>query len=457
MSNDYDLDLNIDNYTTSDLERFLRIDSKKKYNADLVEQKVYTIREQLLNSGNVDKRFQRELLEFLSKAKQLLIFAKCEPPPTPTIIPTNYQTDSFPNVPRPDNRERDRGREELIKTPPTKSFIYATESPYNEGAMNPFEVRSITKCLTVNSKYRDNPASTSSTDFMFKLPDKLNKVFSVCLNSFEIPFNFYNISAAKNNSHFLLYVYTRTQSYDDIPIRNEQVIKISDGNYAQQQLIDTFNAAICPKNVDGTMKYPLSVFSYLALDLDIDPVTKSGTGKVSLVLSANTAAGGDQATYDSILSFGIDFRYNTGGNYDNVPIINKVGANFGMTQAKYHADVSISQVYRIQGENIINVFTIQYIFLVVDEYANNKSSTYISAFNESMLDSNILARITVVGSPFYQMITRSDYNLLAEPRKYHGPIDLQRFRIRLVDDLGANLDITNSDWSFCLTIKQCYE
>ena len=60
------LDLDIHNYNLRDLERFFKLKPNTKYTASDIELKSYQIREQLLNSGHINKRFKRDLIEFLN-------------------------------------------------------------------------------------------------------------------------------------------------------------------------------------------------------------------------------------------------------------------------------------------------------------------------------------------------------------------------------------------------------
>ena len=442
--NEYDMDLNIQNYSINDIEKFLHIDGTKKYNAQFVELQEFTIREKLTQSQHINKRFKRDLILFLKQAKQLLIQTKCEKPAEPTTLGRDYPLDEMPRNPLPISNNRNRAADELTVAATPKNFIYTSQNDFNDGTINPLEIRTITKCITIDTKYRDQNSSPS-TDFMFKMPDKLNKVVSMQLTNFEIPFNFYNCSISRNNSHVYIEINTTTTEYDDIPIKYSKIVIIPDGNYDQQSIISVLNAAISPAD-------PTNVFSYIRFSLDIDATTNAGTGKVTLELYGDSTH-----TRDSILSFSIDFRYNAEGSYDNIPITKKIGAILGFVQPYYSLDVSYTGLTRITGENIINVFYTRYIFLVIDEYSNSKSSTYVSAFNESLLDSNILARISVIGAKYYQWLTRTDYNTVSEIRRYHGPIDIQRFRIRLIDELGNTINLNNSDYSICLTIKQMYE
>jgi hypothetical protein len=51
----------------------------------------------------------------------------------------------------------------------------------------------------------------------------------------------------------------------------------------------------------------------------------------------------------------------------------------------------------------------------------------------------------------------NDYNIVSEPRTYFGPIDIQKLRIRLLDEHGRTLDMNNANYSFCLLFKILYD
>jgi hypothetical protein len=66
------LDLDISNYTILDIEKFFKLKPRSKYTAADIEEREYQIREQLLNSGHINKRFKRDLIDFLTTANCLL-------------------------------------------------------------------------------------------------------------------------------------------------------------------------------------------------------------------------------------------------------------------------------------------------------------------------------------------------------------------------------------------------
>jgi hypothetical protein len=55
------------------------------------------------------------------------------------------------------------------------------------------------------------------------------------------------------------------------------------------------------------------------------------------------------------------------------------------------------------------------------------------------------------------LIMENDFSIVSEPRKYFGPVDIQKLRIRIYDDHGRILNMNNSNYSFCLDFKLLYD
>jgi hypothetical protein len=128
------LDLDISNYSIKDIEKFFGFNAKSKYTASDIEFKEYQIREQLLNSGHINKRFKRDLIQFLTLAKDWLIYVKCNPnDKKPTTIPKNYQLDNL-NTPRLNDIP---SRTQEVTYRPDTQFIHTQTSDFFPGNMNP--------------------------------------------------------------------------------------------------------------------------------------------------------------------------------------------------------------------------------------------------------------------------------------------------------------------------------
>lgn len=48
-------------------------------------------------------------------------------------------------------------------------------------------------------------------------------------------------------------------------------------------------------------------------------------------------------------------------------------------------------------------------------------------------------------------------DLLANERSYFGPVDIERMRVKLIDDRGNVVDLNGMDWSFTLCVEELYQ
>jgi len=433
------LDLDINNYNIKDLERFFQINPNGKYSESDIELKEYNIREKLLASGHIDKRFKRDLIEFLELAKNWLIFVKCRKGnlAKPTTVPDNYKLDTMDT---PVSKEIEPRTNELINREETQ-FVHSSNSDFFPGKLNQLNTRILTKSLNIDTRFRDNLYSTQSSDFSIQMPIKFNKVVSMSLSSLELPVSFYGICKEFGNNFLYLRVCHNAFDSSDNMITTERVITIPDGNYNASDLIDTVNKLLSPRNTEASLVNPNDIFSYIELTHDIT-LSGSGTGKVTI---------SPTGTYsDLIKTIILDFTKDCNGNVDKVDVSTKFGWNLGFIKKKYIGSTSYT------ADTVIEPANIRYIYLAVDDFANSANNQFVNVFNNSIMSPNILARISIKGS-YFSLIMENDFNIITEPRRYFGPVDIQRLRIRLFDERGRVLPMNNSNFSFCLDFKLIYD
>jgi len=458
MSNHLDLDLDIGNYSIKDIERFFQLKPRLKYTAADIEQKEYQIREQLLMSGHVDKRFKRDLIEFLTLAKDWLIHVKCRPfERQPTVIPKNYKLDTMET---PRSAEIPNRTGEVIQRSDVP-YVNTLHSDFYPGVINPLNTRIITKCLNIDTRFRDNIHATPSSDFLIQLPQKFSKVVSMQLAALEMPISFYGISSGYGNNylyitvnykalgvettaadlpHFNVTTTTDLLTHDTINTVTGAFI-IPDGNYSATDLILKLNLLFRPLNTDNTYIRPNNIFSYIQFKLDIS-INGSGSGKVTIV---------PDGTYSGNINFiDLDFTLGSNGLVDGIDISSKFGWNLGFQKRQYLGLTTYT------GDTIIEPSNIRYVYLVVDDFNNSVNNHFVSAFNKSILGRNILARIPMKGASFSLMM-ENDFNTVSEPRRYFGPVDIQKLKIQLIDEYGNPLQMNNSDFSFCINLKMLYD
>jgi hypothetical protein len=425
-----DLDLDIGNYTIKDLERFFQLSPNTKYTAAQIELKEVELREILLKSGTIDKKFKADLIQFLGQAKDWLTTVKCKKEPRTTLPPASKPV-SF--------EEPNTRLQELLNREQTP-YINTYNSEYFPDVMNPLKMRVISKYLNIDTRFRDNIGTTNSADFLINLPVKFKKVVSMQITAFEFPVAFYGISSKYGNSHF--YISAKQQLTEDGEIFEEaKVVVIPDGNYNASDFINIINSYVSVRDADNTPINPESIFNYVRFRLDVAE-TGSGTAKVYLETTG--------ALDYTIKSICLDFTRDINGIPDKVPVTTKIGMNLGFTKSIYDGKTSYL------SETLIEPANIRYIYLAVDDFNNNVNNQYISAFNNSMMCPNILARISIKGS-YFSLMMETELGNQFEPRKYFGPVDIQKLQFRIFDDHGRILDMNNSNFSCCILFKMLYD
>jgi hypothetical protein len=150
-----------------------------------------------------------------------------------------------------------------------------------------------------------------------------------------------------------------------------------------------------------------------------------------------------------LISYKLDFSTDIDGRPSTVDIKTKLGWNLGFIKPVYEGGITYI------AEAIIEPASIRYIYLSVEDFNNSANNQFLSVYSKQT-DPNILARISVKGS-YFSLVMENDFNIITEPRQYFGPVDIQRLRIRLLDDFGRVIDMNHSDYSFCLNFKTVYD
>lgn len=427
-----EMDLEINNYSITDLENFFKVKHGKYTDAD-IEQREYEIREQLLSSGHIQKKFKRDLIVFLEEAKNTLSQSVVKSKP-PTTISKNAILDTS-NVPR--SAELPTSRAPLIIERPPTNYINVQPSEYYQGIMNPLATRVVSKNITVDTRYRDRYYATSSSDFTVQFPAKLSKVVSMQMSAIELPKSFYNISSQYGNNYFNLEVY---KEVNNVVTGSERMIVIPDGNYTPEGLISQINAILAP----GGIPSEDDVCSFITFSLSI---FGKGNGNGKTIVEPNFETNTGKSIIEIVLNFGND----AAGNNDIQNISKKLGWILGFVNIIY-----CNSNYYI-SEKPLDCNPVKYLYLAVDDFNKSVNDSFVTAFEKNGLKPNILARISMYGNGYENMLLNKDNMIITETRKYFGPVDIQRLHISLFDDTGRIINMNYGDYSFCLHFKIMYD
>ena len=239
------------------------------------------------------------------------------------------------------------------------------------------------------------------------------------LASIELPTTYYVVSKQYGNNFFSL-------SVNGI----KAIINIPEGNYTNTTIMLAINNQL-----------QLAGAPFNTVVFEINLINGSGSGQTLVGfsdLSGNT-------------SIQLNFQADRNGIPDNnTPLPLKFGWLLGFRNGIYINNLNYV------SEGIIDVTGPNYLFLVVDDFNNNVNNNFYSAFNSSILNKNILARISLQGNNF-NVLSQNNLGLITTPREYFGPINLQTMNIQLLDEYGRIIDLNNMDYSFCLTLTTIYD
>jgi hypothetical protein len=428
-------DLNLGNYEQSELEDIFNLPAK--YDETLLQARSEALNRKIMEDRKVDANIRNKTLAFLSQAKNFLLEGLKKILRDSKLETNIYNTDLHL-------------RGSAIFAENGSNFVIdraANSTPYNysfpgdtfPGVINPLKKRTIIKNLNIDTRFRDNYYTSLPTNFHFDLPYKFNSVTSMQLMSFEFIQSYYTIAACLGNNFFSLQLADGFGNLEG----SASFISVPDGNYTGQNLMAVINAKI------ATLTSSLLQHVYFSLNEAYGP---NGNNKVTISLNP---------TYTGpVFDFSVNFLLDANGNLDSVPLQQKLGWIMGFRSPVYPIPVAIpvgSNLYTSEG--VLDLSGPKYIFLVVDDYNNNVNENYFSAFNSSILNKNILARISVgpnIGSPFVNIDTSVSAAFLS-PRTYFGPVDIQKMQIQLLDEYGRILNLNGTDYSFVLALTTAYD
>jgi len=414
-------DLNLNNYEKKELEEMFEL--PENYNESILDEKEIKLKEFIFNNNKINQDTKFKTMEFIKEAKKKLIMEIGDvvtgiKKTLSNLYNTNNKLPTIDVI-----QETGHMVQKKSDTPYLSSF----PSDIHQGVLNPLKriVQNLT--LNIDTRFREDYFNTESTNYNFNLPIRFYNIVSMQLSNIELPTSFYTISKQLGNNFFTI----------KLPETNEsQTITIPNGNYEYQDLMDYIN---------NTLFNLGSNFQYINFSTNIKTGTTSGSGNVVVCINSVTYP----STQD-LFAYTLDFQADKYGIEDkNSPLPLKFGWILGFRNGIYENN----ETYVSEG--VIDLLGQKYAFLVVDDYNNNVNNSFYSAFNSSLLNKNILSRITIQSAGKFSGF--SDNRLSVNTRNYYGPVDIQKIHVQLLDEYGRVMDLNNMDFSFCLILQSVYD
>lgn len=405
-------DLNIDNYTKNELAEMF--DLPANYDKNILDMKESKLRESIINNKEINTDIKEKTIQFLIKAKTIL-----NTPDNQNIDFNTKMLDFLGSSYKLKPSKLEDPEEHMVQVRQDNPYLASFPSEFFPGVINPLKKRVIRKSLNIDTRFRENYFASPSTNFNITLPTNFNNVLQMQLATIELPTTYYNVSKQYENNFFTITVNTSTS-----------VVTIPDGNYTTDGIVNIINTEL------SLLGAPFNTVTFL---LNIN--NNSGSGQMMVGPSVGS----------TITSLSLNFQADRFGVDDrNTPLPLKFGWIIGFRNGIYTNNLNYV------SEGIVDITGPKYVYLLVDDHKNNVNNGFYSAFNSSILNNNILARISIQTN-FFTVQVSNNLNVITIPRDYFGPVNLQNMNIQLLDEYGRVVDLNNMDFSFCLTLVTAYD
>ena len=387
--------------------------------------------------------------------------------------------------------------------------------------LNPNYKNTIRRLINLDSQYRpniypyikpntlsDTNPTTSATNYISHLSEKLDNVVSIQIENIQIPYTFYNVESSQGNNWFVI--------VDHIGI--ESTITIADGFYTLANLIVAINAEINDYNLNLTN-----------LNANGKPTIDNSGNQAKTIVFYTSVNDNEYTKYNNNLGWVLGFRDIKAYVDNSANIINM----------EYIIPAKASVNGTITAEAVAVLYTTKYIIITVDEFNKNvtngtiiqtklatatiKPTTYWNYQDKTQCLSNLtcdnmdsylnptttqgpsreqscgandtsISGRTLTRSQLYsqaqinnnrnkinqqdlRLDCRTPSNVLGlipfEPkcdwganyfndkidykREYHGPIEIEKLQIQLFNDKGFPINFNGADWYITISTEHLYK
>ena len=452
-------DLNINNYSVSELEELLTLGNQ--YNPDDIRYKKDNMCLKIVNDDNISFDMKSKLEIFLEKVSVLL----------KTVNSKNNEegVNKFTDL----KTEMMAGTNSLIIKDPTSAHniqVNRTLTPgsnvdsygTSRGVINPLLTNTILKAVNIDTRFRENYYSTKSTNLTVTLPFRLEKVISYRIVGITLPLSYYNISQSYGNNVISINIFSRSVLGQVAVTYN---LILPDGCYNTTQGVSIFSSSleqVINNMLINDVNSPNN--SGLTPNLNLRYTIDRTSGR-SIFAQDASIAGTIAYNFDVIMS--VDNSLQSGQveeDYSKV-LMMKLGWVLGFRFAKYSSSNTVATppttFGSIVSEGVCFTKFPMYGFLAIDDFNNNANDYYMSVFSNSVSVPNIVAKVNftefseVVGA-FQGAQGESSSTAINREKRFFGPVNIQKLKVTLYDDMGRILDLNNMDWSLELAFECVY-
>tara|TARA_B110000967_G_scaffold199223_1_gene233361 strand:+ start:18006 stop:19541 length:1536 start_codon:yes stop_codon:yes gene_type:complete len=505
------IDTDIDNYTREDLLDLLDLSSVEDVNEDDVMEATRPLITRFSQENDNDLAYfftevQNKLLEELDdddteeyneqhdETTQLGNWYQNEHLTQSSKVQSDKVTDRTHKVEVFDN---DGANSKMVMKQQQLGVNQTYNLPVAQGTINPNLKNINTRLVNIDSQYRENifPFTTNtgspscSTDFTFDLTDPLFKTTSLKLYSIQIPYSWYVIDSQKGNNCFFI---------------DSSSVIIEDGNYSPTELIneiqnhltvdfsgidisyntrngkstftnnsstdismtfyDPNGGLVC----DGGCNQNSKINSNLGWVLGFRGQLDTSTNEIVMVYNVpntSTPIGNNTLVSESLVdTYGPKYFLlvidDFNQNHLNKGLVGINSLNRTLKLPSYwNADLSCNTLIKPVSyiQSAPRRLSQAQLYTLNEITQSRKATTRNRLSTPTTTDVLGLIPIDKNGAVIGQQIIEDGSTLQLNQRTYFGPVDIERMRVRLVDDKGYTVNLNGADWSFSLIATILYQ
>lgn len=461
----------------------INIDLYNSYNDSSIS-KCKNKLQQILISKHPNQKM--EVLNFLDNASQLLI--------QDTYFNTNDQQAFLTLQPYPEKHSGFNNDSVFLK-------------PIQKDNLNQNLKHTTSQIINLDSQYREtilpfdisNSSSiSSSTDYIVNFTQTLKNVLSLKLYSVQVPYTWYTFDENLGNNFFLM---------------GGDKIELPSGNYTNEELTNKLNTLVTDVSFNlNTNNGKISIenkgsdISFVFYDTNNSEFTQSNS-KYAIIPKLNYNLGwsmGFRPDYSNTDSTDISYTVTSGSTLIAESIVDTYGTKYVyvviddynqnhmnkglvaididkhfISNTNYKTDLSINCITNTDcntRQSNTGLTSAQYgssrtkangfnKLTKSQTYTHNEISNYRKTFSDknsriyAATTSNVFAVIPLDKNALEtgSIITENGGPLQLNSRNYFGPVDIEKMRIRLVDDRGENIHLHGGDWVLNIVAECLYK
>ena len=481
MSGIFNLDIN--SYNINELKNILNL--QDPFSLEDIVNNENILREKLLTDKSISKEKRRDIIKFLDGVKDKL------------MIITKKREFKYGNGEYLLNEEH-----AVMARPGGSVSSHINPVPRDETTVEGTSKHTIQRLLCLDSRFRNNYYTTLSTNYQVTLPTTVKNVISMELSALEFPSTYFQISKSLGNNYFWIgwtnpraQVETGGGGPTGTPKLLWYYISIPDGNYKRLEIQDAINEQIMiavQNNYPRTGVTEPSGSDARPVCIIDEHTTKTvftiqdGSGNKAAMIDPSSGKGfvkgNPLKTWTPLLYVYFNRTSGTnnagatpygppggkiGGGISEPPSVDLAGDNgivqnlgwiLGFRLGEYNGSHSYV------SEGCYDAWGTKYIYIVVNDFNKNVNNFVVTAYNESIGKSNVLARISTdsaTSSDFNNGLSLTNdtvtQNNAIKKRFYFGPVDVSRLQLQILDEFGRILDLNNMDYSMALNLVCLYD